>query len=463
MKILFNKILTHMKNAKPKSHGNYLESLKLAEKVVQDELDLLYELDTDDVPAFTLVFLSDGKPSDNLPAQKFERKKTAAFIAHNLKSKLTFLGMGIGAAGSDFTEMKELTDLVTSYGANGTFVHAGLNPTCISTTFSSIATSMTTTRNDLLSKVDKKATKTEKLYTMKKKSRERGQVQEVRRETDGVVRYLYDHLGSVIYPWRAVDFINNDASGFEVEKDPFGKGAERLAHMFHEVKFAHGKWEKVGKPMVAKESRYIEDEGSKEKFHTSFCRVQHKAKELAIQFNRAVQKAPLLKPSEEEASFPPPIDFLKCSIYEYRDRNSFSYELCGLLVENYLKGKFTKYNGNNGFVNENAHADSTIDLAIGEVKLADFVQAFSHWVYEFSDHKMIVCDLQGVLDLEGIRPVFRLTDPAICSKGRTSNQFGKTDIGMKGIRQFCLKHNCNDVCKGLNLPLMNSFGKRAET
>ena len=132
----------------------------------------------------------------------------------------------------------------------------------------------------------------------------------------------------------------------------------------------------------------------------------------------------------------------------------------GLLVEKYLPGKFTKFNSNNGFVLSNRTRDGpTIDLVVGEVQLVDFVQAFSHWVYEYTHHVAIVCDLQGILDMEGKRPLFRLTDPAICSKDNKRNKYcyGKTDLGMVGIRDFCRKHNCNDVCKGLMLPAM---GKR---
>lgn len=102
--------------------------------------------------------------------------------------------------------------------------------------------------------------------------------------------------------------------------------------------------ERVGKAMVAKESRYFinKNEETKEKFHTSFCKVQQKAEDLAVQFNKAVMKAPLLKPTEDEVSLPPPIRFLKCSIYEYVNSNGLT---CGLLVQSYLKGKFTKYKG----------------------------------------------------------------------------------------------------------------------
>ena len=53
---------------------------------------------------------------------------------------------------------------------------------------------------------------------------------------------------------------------------------------------------------------------------------------------------------------------------------------------------------------------------------------------------------------EGKYPKFQLTDPAICTKSKKKNRFGKTDIGLKGIRKFCQSHVCNGVCRGLGLP-----------
>jgi hypothetical protein len=89
--------------------------------------------------------------------------------------------------------------------------------------------------------------------------------------------------------------------------------------MFHEIKNkSKGPgWEKVGESLVAKESRFIEGEESKEKFHTVFCHVQHRVKET-----------PMLRPSEDEVSLPPPITFLKSSIYEYTNWDGVR---CGLL------------------------------------------------------------------------------------------------------------------------------------
>ena len=100
--------------------------------------------------------------------------------------------------------------------------------------------------------------------------------------------------------------------------------------MFHEIKNkSKGPgWEKVGESLVAKESRFIEGEESKEKFHTVFCHVQHRANVFAKLFNQAVKETPMLRPSEDEVSLPPPITFLKCSIYEYTNWDGVR---CGLL------------------------------------------------------------------------------------------------------------------------------------
>lgn len=451
--ILFNKVLNRMSNARPKSHGNYLESLELAERRIRRELDLLNDLDSDDIPAFMLLFLSDGKPSDCSRKDEDMRKNVIVRLAQKLKEKLTVYGMGIGAVGSDFDQLRSLADNAEENGAQGRFTHAGLNPASLSTSFSTLASSMTSTRIDLRSVVDEEQSKTEKNYTMKRKKIEHDIDVPFRRETRLVSRHVYDPNGSSNV-WPRVDFFNSNCAGFDIEKDPFGKGAERLAYMFREIRpksFGRG-YEQVGGAMVAKESRFIIDEESKEAFHTSFCHVQNKSNEVAMAFNLAVEKAPLLKPTQDEVSLPPPIVFLECSVYEY---TNFHHVKCGLLVEKYLHGRFTKFNSNNGFVNNDNRNVASIDLAIGPVKLTDFVLAFSHWVYERSEHRLIVCDLQGILDMEGRRPVFRLTDPAICSKAKKRcNKYGKTDLGMRGIRDFCCRHTCNSVCKALNLPTM---------
>ena len=221
--ILFNRILDRMVTARPRSHGNYVESLEFAESIVRDELTSFDDLDTEDIPAFMLVFISDGKPSDTLPEHQVRRQNAMTRLAQKLKSKLTFLGMGIGASGSDFEQLQLLVNIAEEYDAEGQFNHAGLNPASLSTSLSSMATSMTTTRNDLLSKKDGKQTKTEKKYTMRKKKSENHGLVQFRRETKGVSRWLYDSSRETSYPWKQVDFFNRNSAGFDIEQDPFGK------------------------------------------------------------------------------------------------------------------------------------------------------------------------------------------------------------------------------------------------
>jgi hypothetical protein len=71
--ILFNKVLDRISTACPKSHGNYVNSLLLAEHIMNGERELFEELDADDMPAFMLVLISDGKPSDTLFLHQVQR------------------------------------------------------------------------------------------------------------------------------------------------------------------------------------------------------------------------------------------------------------------------------------------------------------------------------------------------------------------------------------------------------
>ena len=88
-----------------------------------------------------------------------------------------------------------------------------------------------------------------------------------------------------------------------------------------------------------------------------------------------------------------------------------------------------------------------------------YVQAFSHFTYRHTRRKMLVCDLQGVLNIdaadEGRAGVFELTDPVIHYRSETGRQqvYGKTDHGLRGMHAFFTTHQCNDVCRLLGFRL----------
>ena len=87
------------------------------------------------------------------------------------------------------------------------------------------------------------------------------------------------------------------------------KGAERLAYRFYEIKKDGPTRElkRVGKRLtVAKESKYIEDEAQKEKFHETFAEFSSRLA-ICLKNSEAVHKAPKLKPKEDEVASSPKI------------------------------------------------------------------------------------------------------------------------------------------------------------
>jgi hypothetical protein len=87
-----------------------------------------------------------------------------------------------------------------------------------------------------------------------------------------------------------------------------------------------------------------------------------------------------------------------------------------VLVEKRLDPtRYVKYNANNGYV--------------GNQEGSDLLQAFSHFTYNVTGRKMLVCDLQGVYNKA--ENLFELTDPVIhnVSKQGHTRVYGRSDRG----------------------------------
>lgn len=92
-----------------------------------------------------------------------------------------------------------------------------------------------------------------------------------------------------------------------------------------------------------------------------------------------------------------------------------------------------------------------------DVVPTDYVQAFTHFTYLYTQRQVMVCDLQGVYNYDLVPPTFELTDPAIhyrSKKGRR-HVFGRTDDGEAGMDKFFHTHSCNRVCKMMQLSRRN--------
>jgi hypothetical protein len=71
---------------------------------------------------------------------------------------------------------------------------------------------------------------------------------------------------------------------------------------------------------------------------------------------------------------------------------------------------------------------------------SDCMQALSHYSFHTNDRRAMLCDLQGAVYKDG----FIITDPVIMS---TTQEYGPTDLGPKGISTFFAHHRCNSYCR----------------
>ena len=98
---------------------------------------------------------------------------------------------------------------------------------------------------------------------------------------------------------------------------------------------------------------------------------------------------------------------------------------------------------------ESAASDDELDEVPTEYspKPSDVPQAFSCWTYRYTKRKMLVCDLQGVLQNDENK--YEFTDPVIHYRSRSGRTcvFGITDRGRKGATAFFQTHVCSDLCK----------------
>ena len=107
------------------------------------------------------------------------------------------------------------------------------------------------------------------------------------------------------------------------------------------------------------------------------------------------------------------------------------------IYEQFMEGKYLKYNTNGGWINPTVSHYS------------DTSQAFSHYTWVKSGKQLVVCDLQGVTKSNKIF----LTDPAIHSKDYMLLQpkKGGNNLGPPGIKKFFASHKCNSICKRMRL------------
>jgi len=223
------------------------------------------------------------------------------------------------------------------------------------------------------------------------------------------IKFEYDLTSKT---WQETEVI------VKIDPVPFSRGALRLVYHLQDMnleeqtkkKKTEGK-ESQTISYVAKISMDPRDNKNREIYFRD-VEMQTVAKYYASKFN--------------EYHPPKKVDFVAAWLLRLESREGTP--MCG--VERYIDGTYRKHNNNFGYVSEEER---------------NTPQAFSHFTYECSSHKLLVCDIQGVSDM--------YTDPQVHSAD--GKGFGKGNMGQAGIDEFLRTHRCNAICRYLKLPPFN--------
>lgn len=130
---------------------------------------------------------------------------------------------------------------------------------------------------------------------------------------------------------------------------------------------------------------------------------------------------------------PKKVDFLDAYVLELKDRPD--KPICA--VEKFIEGDYKKFNNNWSWSDDERNTP----------------QAFSHFTFERSNQRLLVCDIQGVGNT--------WTDPQFHSHNQEG--YGKGNMGADGIKRFFETHKCNAICGYLKLPRRGSQNPKNPT
>jgi hypothetical protein len=480
--LLYNRLLDLMRNSVPGTGGRYIAALSTAEE--------LFSMNRYKRCTLGLLFLSDGRPSDPKPKHSLPgydgyvnlATEHVRKLASACGKRLSVWCIAIGGSESeDFSVLNAMVSTARDYECPAFFKPACLSSAALSTALRSLTTTVTSTMTTIAETCPhgleyKKYEKMPQSELGAQYITDTWEVVKFKRVKKGhtIVKTEWTNEG-----WKPNRSVLQDqlADGLAFETRWFGEGKERLAKEMREVITATGQL--VGPRMVAKSS-ILDIDDSHADFHKRFLKTQIKSEKFADLFNEALEKIAGVDTST------PRVEFLKCWVFMIHTKNNGRD---GFLVEPMLdiqSFEYKKFNDNAGNIDSVGRKggtrayiglpDTASDLPSIQEESEDeddspsqtfapydsftdndIPQAFSCFTFWKSQRKILVCDLQGILNTQLKPPRFQLTDPAIHSN-RTDfiatststakkERYGRTDRGKAGIDDFFRSHKCSSLCR----------------
>mmetsp|Transcript_16186 Transcript_16186/g.18444 ORF Transcript_16186/g.18444 Transcript_16186/m.18444 type:complete len:202 (+) Transcript_16186:447-1052(+) len=136
--VLYNKFidLRNWTEQRPAGPGNYMPALEAAERLLMKNQSSNCSL--------SLMFFSDGRPSDN---GEFSEKMGS--IAAKFGRRLSVTCIGMADEGEDFSTLHSMVDEATSYGAVASFGKPSLDADSLSNIITGLASSLTTSKTEM--------------------------------------------------------------------------------------------------------------------------------------------------------------------------------------------------------------------------------------------------------------------------------------------------------------------------
>ena len=496
--------------------SNYLPALDAARE--------LLARDCHEGCALSLFFLSDGAPSDarnlGLTPVAAQRRmcERVTGMARRYDKQLNITMVGFGNEEQDFSTLQSMANAVHDApgDASATFIYCSKMANAVGDAVTSLVTSLTATRTALMesSGAPGRRTRTKRNIA----SEEETQIFSDWKYYPIVDHFVYNPQAGCFGSFRGLPpgclRESNLAEARRRQWQPprllaintrhCGRGVERFAFRCHLADGRDSDSFTLGS-MVAKETNEVERIEENVAFHESFSQGQNLAAHLADEFNLRLRSLP-----SYDMLTTPRISFLKCSVLLLEDF-AWPHGRRGVLVEKKLdteRFEWKKWNNNAGAVDgkiahtpidvdhelakldgattklggglgaiaegdseDEESSESEDEASLGEkcqthhsstTSASDYLQAFTHFTYLFTNRKVMVCDLQGVYNTDMTPPTFELSDPAIhyASKRGREMVFGHTDKGKKGMQLFFNTHQCSEVCKIMKLSKRNKYWRK---